>query len=250
MVFHRLFHWSFLCSMSHLADTHSCHWYLYQMFVHFAIFTLFLTFAFDAKYSKWWSKNMILYFYGQRCYFSCYHQHKYRNSCVDGSKVDHLYWCLYLMICNWLLTDLNSSPAYSIELIEIAFILCLALTFGSCFKTGDEDSENRRDIPSLNRSKEIHSKIFLEIDLFYFYVFIHPTKYVSISSVFVDTNQMQTKNIHVISFLWDQRTWHSIDRTLLRPLMVWWCRDGHWTMIISPWRGWEKWWWKLADTWH
>jgi hypothetical protein len=105
------------------------------MFVHFAIFTLFLTFAFDAKYSKWWSKNMILYFYGQRCYFSCYHQHKYRNSCVDGSKVDHLYWCLYLMICNWLLTDLNSSPAYSIELIEIAFILCLALTFGSCFKT-------------------------------------------------------------------------------------------------------------------
>jgi hypothetical protein len=114
----------------------------------------------------------------------------------------------------------------------------------------DEDSENRRDIPSLNRSKEIHSKIFLEIDLFYFYVFIHPTKYVSISSVFVDTNQMQTKNFHVISFLWDQRTWHSIYRTLLRPLMVWWCRDGHWTMIISPWRGWEKWWWKLADTWH
>lgn len=53
----------------------------------------------------------------------------------------------------------------------------------------DEDNENRRDIPSLNRSKEIHSKIFLEIDLFYFSVFIHPTKYVSISSVFVDTNQ-------------------------------------------------------------
>ena len=39
MVFYRLFHWSLLCSMSHLADTHSCHCYLYQMFVHFAIFT-------------------------------------------------------------------------------------------------------------------------------------------------------------------------------------------------------------------
>ena len=97
----------------------------------------------------------------------------------------------------------------TIELIEIAFILCLALTFGSCFKTEETRTVKiEGTCPSLLpvwEEKKFTLKIVIEIDLFCISVSVHPTKYVSISSVlcllYQDTNQMQTKNFHVISFL-------------------------------------------------